>query len=274
MPRERILITVKTYPTLSEKYGELVCTAGIREDGSWVRLYPVPFRRLGSDDRYQKFQWVETQVVRNPFDTRPESFRLLDPDDITLLDRIGTEDNWRERRRLLIRQGKVFDNMETLIEDSHANRRSLATFKPTTIEKFVIEKGERSWAQDKLDAIKAQANQGDLLSDEGWKETFKVVKPVPWKFSYGFTDVTGKLRTLQILDWEIGALYWNCLESSAGDEKLAISKVRQMYFERFRNADLHLFLGTTHKFHQMKAPNPWVIVGVLPVPQERQISLL
>lgn len=38
---ERILVTVKTYPTLSQKYGETVCTAGVREDGSWVRLYSV-----------------------------------------------------------------------------------------------------------------------------------------------------------------------------------------------------------------------------------------
>ena len=46
MGREKVLITVKTYPTLSRKHGELVCTAGVREDGSWVRLYPIPFRLL------------------------------------------------------------------------------------------------------------------------------------------------------------------------------------------------------------------------------------
>ena len=28
--RKKVLITVKTYPTLSKKYDELVCTAGIR----------------------------------------------------------------------------------------------------------------------------------------------------------------------------------------------------------------------------------------------------
>ena len=38
MARERILITVKTYPTLSRKYGETVCTAGVREDGAGVSL--------------------------------------------------------------------------------------------------------------------------------------------------------------------------------------------------------------------------------------------
>ena len=32
MEKQRILVTVKTYPTLSRKYGETVCTAGIRED--------------------------------------------------------------------------------------------------------------------------------------------------------------------------------------------------------------------------------------------------
>jgi len=33
----KIFITVKTYPTLSKKYDELVCTAGILDDGSWAR---------------------------------------------------------------------------------------------------------------------------------------------------------------------------------------------------------------------------------------------
>ncbi len=52
---DRILVTVKTYPTLSRKYGETVCTAGLREDGSWVRIYPVPFRRLDEQQQYSKF---------------------------------------------------------------------------------------------------------------------------------------------------------------------------------------------------------------------------
>ena len=37
---EKVLITVLTYPHPSEKYEELVCTAGINESGEWVRLYP------------------------------------------------------------------------------------------------------------------------------------------------------------------------------------------------------------------------------------------
>jgi hypothetical protein len=54
--KERILITVKTYPTISKTHGELVCTAGIREDGSWIRLYPVPFRRMEDYKKFEKYQ--------------------------------------------------------------------------------------------------------------------------------------------------------------------------------------------------------------------------
>ena len=54
MPITRVLIAVKTYPTLSEKYDELVCTAGFLEDGTWIRIYPIPFRKLSYDNRYNK----------------------------------------------------------------------------------------------------------------------------------------------------------------------------------------------------------------------------
>ncbi len=50
----KVLIAVKTYPTLSRKYTELVCTAGFRDDGSWIRIYPSPFRFLATDQRYRK----------------------------------------------------------------------------------------------------------------------------------------------------------------------------------------------------------------------------
>lgn len=38
MPRLKVLLTVVTYPLPSRSYDELVCTAGILEDGSWIAL--------------------------------------------------------------------------------------------------------------------------------------------------------------------------------------------------------------------------------------------
>jgi hypothetical protein len=37
----RVFITVMTYPAPSGKNNEIVCTAGIGEDGRWIRIYPV-----------------------------------------------------------------------------------------------------------------------------------------------------------------------------------------------------------------------------------------
>ena len=100
MSRERILITVKTYPTLSRKYGETVCTAGVREDGSWVRIYPVPFRRLGEGEQYKKYDWIECDLRKSTSDPRPETYHPKDLKRIQTVGHVGSRDNWRERRRI------------------------------------------------------------------------------------------------------------------------------------------------------------------------------
>ena len=46
MPRKKVLLTVTTYPLPSRSYDELVCTAGILENGAWIRIYPVPLSFL------------------------------------------------------------------------------------------------------------------------------------------------------------------------------------------------------------------------------------
>lgn len=102
MAKERILITVKTYPTLSQKYGETVCTAGVREDGSWVRIYPVPFRGLDEAEQYRKSDWLECDLVKSRTDSRPETRHPMDMRQLIPVDHMGTESNWRERRQLLL----------------------------------------------------------------------------------------------------------------------------------------------------------------------------
>ena len=100
MARERILITVKTYPTLSQSHVELVCTAGFREDGSWVRIYPIPFRLLSEEKKFPKWTWIDLPLVKRVKDKRPESYNPADRNDIVLQGKISTADNWRERREL------------------------------------------------------------------------------------------------------------------------------------------------------------------------------
>ncbi len=85
-----------------------------------------------------------------------------------------------------------------------------------------------------------------------------------------FVDQEGKKSRLMIEDWEIGALYWNCLEKAGGDEQEAVAKVKEKYYSRFIKLDLHFFLGTTKEHHQRRARNPFVIIGVFPLPYNPQ----
>ncbi|MBU3666214.1 MAG: hypothetical protein FGM15_10130 [Chthoniobacterales bacterium] len=272
MPKERVLITVKTYPTLSRKYGETVCTAGLREDGSWVRIYPVPFRRLGEKEQYRKYDWIECDLVRNEKDPRPESYHPTDLRQIKKVDHLGTEDKWRGRRNVLLGRGKVFKRLDSLIKDAKANKRSLAIFKPARILDFVWEEEDREWDAEKLAEMRNLASQGELFDEEAWRKTFKVIPKLPYSFSYRFEDADGTKSKLQILDWEIGALFDKCRKAARGDEEAALAKVKQMYFDKFTKTDLHFFLGTTQSFH-LRAPNPWVIIGVLPLPHQLQQEL-
>lgn len=272
MAKQRILITVKTYPQLSKTYGETVCTAGLREDGSWVRLYPVPFRRLDEKQQYSKYDWIECHASRRTKDPRPESFRPEDLSELVAVGSLNTSSRWRERRRLVLGTATVFDRLEPLIAAAHANERSLAVFKPTRVLDWVVEEDDREWDPDTLAAMRQNTLQLDLFDDNSWRQTFEVVQKVPWKFSYRFEDADGRESTLQVLDWEAGALYWNCVRDSDGDEHDARSKVRQKYFDTFTQTDLHFFLGTTAAFHRF-APNPWLIVGVFPGPHDSQLEL-
>lgn len=273
MEKERVLITVKTYPTLSRKYGETVCTAGVREDGSWVRIYPVPFRRLDEAEQYSKFDWIECRLQPHAPDPRPETRRPCDENDLQPVGHLDTSDNWRERRRILLHTARVYDRLDQLIVGAKANQLSLAVFRPTRVIDFVWEEEARDWDPSKLLEMRELYSQLDLFGDNAWRKTFKVIPKLPYSFSYRFEDTVGQRAELQILDWEAGALFWNCLRGANGDEQVALAKVRRKYFDSFLETDIHFFLGTTQQFHFI-APNPWVIVGVFPIPYERQLGLL
>ncbi len=274
MPLTKVLIAVKTYPTLSEKYEELVCTAGFREDGTWIRIYPVPFRKLNYVDQFKKWQWIEIDLVKNTSDFRPESYRPYSEDStIRVLDTINTEDGWFKRKEIVL--NNIHYDLSKLIEKAKAegDGTSLATIKPKEVKNFVWEPCEREWNPTKLAKIEAKQRQLNLFEET--RKLFTVAKKLPFKFSYIFTTEDNIERTLMIEDWELGQLYWNCLKSSNGDEEVACKKVKQKYFDELVKKDLHFFLGTTMKFHKI-SPSPFIIVGAFYPPKEKtnpQLSL-
>lgn len=275
--RKRVLVTVKAYPLPSRAYGELVCTAGFLEDGSWVRIYPVPYRFLRSNKYVAKYQWIELDLKRRSpkQDFRPESYRPLSSElaDMTVGEKVGTgrQRDWAARRDLCLRD--VYTSRRKLVEDAYAERPvSLATFRPSAILGLAVEEVEREWSE----TWQAQLRELDLFTPavQPGTEGKALVPKLPYRFSYRFRDEDGAESKLMIEDWEIGALYWNCLRDAEGDEVVAVAKVRQKYESLAAERDVHLFLGTTLQYHRRKVLNPFVIVGVFyPPPPPPQLGL-
>ena len=273
MHRERILITVKTYPVPSRTYSELVCTGGIREDGSWVRIYPAPLRFFNDQAKYAKYQWIEIDLQKNPKDHRPESYIPTNMDAIVLGDIVKPQDDWQQRRQLILNQNRIYTNLNEIIKLAHDNKISMAIFKPTKIIDFIAEPAPREWDIDRVTAALAAKAQGSLFDDFD-DDLDKLMPKVPYKFRYIFEDNEGKRSSLMIEDWETGQLYWNCLRRAENNEQIAVKKVREKYFDEFlKKKDLYFFLGTTFQFHQMKSRNPYVIIGTFHPPRQVQLDL-
>src|SRR4051794_12186087 len=95
-----ILVTVKAYPSISTKYGEAVCVAGVRIDTpgpEWIRLFPVAFRDLEHSRQFAKYQVVRLRAQRHTTDTRRETWRP-DVDSIQVVCELKAGAYWPERR--------------------------------------------------------------------------------------------------------------------------------------------------------------------------------
>jgi hypothetical protein len=273
----KVLLTVTTYPLPSRSYDELVCTAGVLEDGSWIRIYPVPLSFL-SDQKFTgglrkgvKYTWVESELTRRTDDFRPESYspKYYDFRDIKIHEpRLNTDGNWLKRKEYCLKN--VYTNLTLLIEDSKAPKNvSLATFKPTLITGFDWEDDAREWKDEWVEIRK----QTDLFA-QGSIDPQKMIPKVPYKFYYRFEDESGRSSRLMIEDWEIGQLFWNCLRDANNDEALALQKVKEKYLDTFvAKNDIYLFLGTTMEWHRRRGNNPFVIIGVFYPMKEFQKSL-
>lgn len=269
MASTKVLITVKTYPTLSTKYDELVCTAGFREDGTWIRIYPFPFRKKSYDQQYKKYDWIELDLVKNERDFRPESYRpQSEHTQIQIVDHFDTKNNWQLRKQFCLKT--VYTNMTDLIAEAKNPLKytSLAVFKPTKVLDFYAEPVDREWDKSKTDLLR----QGNLFETVD-SNKFEVVKKLPYKFKYRFEDVNGKESNMMIEDWETGQLFWKLLNKHNGDEQKAIADVRKKYFDDFaKTKDLHFYLGTTQA-HHLRSTNPFLIIGTFTPKIETQQSL-
>lgn len=255
MENLKVLITVKTYPIPSAKYDELVCTAGVKPDGSFVRLYPVNFRDLDFKKQYRKYQWIEIDAEKHGrSDVRKESYRP-DCDTMRIVgEPIATKrGDWSERARFAL--AKKSRSLEELWEQQKRDNTSLGVFKPKKVHDLVIKPATPDWKS----SFKAELKQQRLWEERG--RSLQPLRKVPFKFQYLFECDDSRCRKnhgIMIEDWEVGALYWKLRDKGANPAEAA-AKVKAKFLDDLcgEDKDTYFFVGA-----MLSHLNAWLILGV------------
>ena len=251
----KVLITVLTYPQPSSKYQEIVCTAGVTEDGKWVRLYPIDYRYRPETQKFHKWQWVEVALGSRGHsnDQRPES-REPDLSTLRLLgDPISTRNGWLERRRII-------DPMPhytiAQLESLHGeNRTSLGIVRPKRVLDLKVTRADGDWP---------------VRYQWLWKQPrlFGYQKPLvklPFKFQYVFEcHDSDKPYTAMNEDWELGVLFLK--ERAIKGETAAVESVRQKFLDEIcgDDKDTRFFMGSHYLY------NRWLVIGTFWPPKQSQ----
>jgi len=257
-----ILVTVKTYPEISKKHRETVCTAGILKDSKkLVRLYPIRFRYLKEKQQFSKYQWINAELENSSSDVRPESNKV-NPDSIKANQKIGTGDQWVERCKWVLNENTVFESVEDLKKHQEQFNTSLGLVKPKEVTGVLIKEKtkeeiegsqqKQNLAHQQLDLFETNDNDLDII---------------PYRFYLKFNcedkNCTG--HELSILDWEIAQLYRRLKNKENWKGKIKY-KILDEIFDAKR--ETFLFLGNMARWHHI-----FCILGFFYPPKERQPTL-
>ena len=260
---ERILILAKTYPSPSAAYVETSCVAGINEHGAMRRLYPVPFRLIEQARQFKKWQWITARVEKAAKDHRVESHRVF-VDTIVCGAAIESKKEWTLRWPWIdkIPVSPSFEDIEgrRVVQGS-----TLVLLRPKRILGLLIEKARNtSWTDEEREKLLREQMQGNLFSEKEAKAQVGELRKIPYDFYYSYlceTPEGEKSSRHKIVDWELGALYWNCLKDHGSGWE---APLRQKLEVQLVGKDLMFLMGNLHRFQDQ-----WLIVSLIYPPRRR-----
>ncbi len=258
---QKILILCKTYPSPSSKHAETSCVAGMDEEGKLFRLYPVPFRLVSDDKQFKKWQWINVRAEKAAADHRPESHKIYVDTIVCDEDAISTKNHWKDRRDYLNRI-PVFNSFDEIENARQQNGVTLALLKPNRVLSLEIKPVDSAeWTEEEKRKLLSLQQQGNLF-DETDEKSIRLLKKLPYDFYYvyecSFGGKTVEYRH-KIVDWEIGALFWNVHKKDNWEELF-----RRKLEQDLTNQDLMFLMGTIHRF-----PNQWLIVSLIYPPKQQ-----
>lgn len=253
--KKRIAVITKAYPEQSKKYGSVACTAGITEDGDWIRLYPVDMRHFIGKDKISKFDIIEVECKKdNDKLGRKESHKIR-PDSIKVVDRNLTKPkvNWKERNQIVL--PTISGSVQALKDSYDDDKTSLGLIKPTEL----------------LDLIKTE--KLEIHEQDGWSFTLNLdglkipnVKKIPHIFKYRFKCPCCKdsYHEMQCEDWELFEAYrrWG---KDYGTTELLWDKLKYGFFTRMlEKRDMYFVMGTYSQYPT------WFIIGIYYPPKDTE----
>lgn len=247
--RERTIILVKAWPQPSPKYGETVCCAGITPEGEWRRLFPIRFRQLAGDAKFNRWDVLEYQPQTPKEDRRRESRHVHEQS----LRRVGS---LSEKSRA--------DMLTPLIRASYSEAAaagdSLTLIRPSTFSLGWKRKPESKLQAERAARSKTLA-QGSLLEKE-----LAVLEPCPFEIFVSFTDASGPHR-MQCGDWETPATFFKW-RREYGDEG-ALERLKARYEIEYPQGGVAFAMGTMAKY-----PRTWMLLGLIRLDDSPQLKLI
>jgi hypothetical protein len=233
------------------------------ENGNLIRLYPVPFRLIGDDKQFKKWQWITARLEKSHNDHRRESHKIyvdtIGCDDTEL----STKDSWADRRQYLDKL-PTFSDFANVEYARQTEGGTLAILKPTRIAKLEITPvSSPEWTEDERAKLIRLQQQGNLFDDTDTRSVAQLRK-LPYDFHYCYECQTpnGPVEYRhKIVDWEIGALYWNVHRRHGADWE---QPFRDKLEVNLPAKDLMFLMGTIHRF-----PDQWLIVSLIYPPKQR-----
>ena len=234
----------------------------------------MPFRLVGDEQKFKKWQWIEARIEKSHNDHRPESHKIY-IDTIQLDDgpMPSGEKGWAVRRQWLAKVAAQAD-FGAVEQCRQAEGSTLALLRPKRILGLDITKaGAPDWTEDEKQKLLQMEQQIGLFDEVEDGKKLRLLKKIPFDFHYRYEcEVNGATTQYKhkVVDWEIGALYWN-VRAIHGDAWEV--PFRKRMEAELPATDLMFLMGTFHRF-----PDQWLIVSViyppkLPPGAENQLAL-
>jgi len=245
--KKRITIITKAYPEPSQKHGDVACTAGITEDGEWIRLYPIDMRHFIGENKISKFDVIEVMCQKDSDKLGRKESHKVRPDSITIIDRGLTKPkvDWNARNKIVLPH--VSNSIQALKDAYETDKTSLGLIKPTKLLDFI-----------KTDNLEIYENNGWSVTMNLDGEIIPRVTKIPHIFKYKFKcQCCGESEhNMQCEDWELFESYrsWGPRYQTP---EILWEKLRDRYFVKMvEKTNLHFVMGMYSQYPT------WFIIGI------------